>query len=31
MEINTERDGATLIARTVGRVDGTNAAESRTP
>ena len=27
MEINTERDGATLIARTVGRVDGTNAAE----
>ena len=27
MEINTERDGATLIARTVGRVDGTNATE----
>ena len=27
MEINTERDAGTLIAKTEGRVDGTNAAE----
>ena len=27
MEINTERDGATLIAKAGGRVDGTNASE----
>jgi anti-anti-sigma factor len=27
MEINAERDGATLIAKTEGRVDGTNATE----
>ncbi len=27
MDINTERDGGTLIAKTGGRVDGTNATE----
>ena len=27
MDINTERDGATLIAKAGGRVDGTNASE----
>ena len=27
MELNTERDGATLIAKAGGRVDGTNASE----
>ena len=27
MEVNAARDGATLIARTGGRVDGTNATE----
>ena len=27
MEVTTERDGETLIARTDGRVDGTNATE----
>ena len=27
MEVNAERDGATLIAKTEGRVDGTNATE----
>ena len=27
MDINAERDGATLIAKTGGRVDGTNASD----
>ena len=27
MDINTERDGATLIAKAGGRVDGTNASD----
>jgi anti-anti-sigma factor len=27
MEVNAERDGVTLIAKTGGRVDGTNATE----
>ena len=27
MDLNTERDGATLIAKAGGRVDGTNASE----
>ena len=27
MELNTERDGSTLIAKAGGRVDGTNASE----
>ena len=31
MEIETERKGAVLIAKTVERVDGVNARESTTP